>query len=86
MRLASAQDTTGADETTQLQLSEDDDFFATISIKIDYSLTVRPLASQPISESDRFTTLKKFVFYEKAPNMVKVRLPELAAVPENSRV
>jgi hypothetical protein len=42
--------------------------------------------SQPVSETDRFTTITKFVFYEKEPNMVKVRLPELAAVQESSRV
>jgi len=75
-----------SDDSSQLQISEHDDYFATISIKIDPSLTVKPLMSQPVSETDRFTTITKFVFYEKAPNMVKVRLPELAAIQESSRV
>jgi len=73
-------------DTATFAVSENADFFATISIKIDPSLTVKPLASQPISDKDIFTTLNKFVFYEKNPNLVKIRLPELAAVPQSAKV
>ena len=73
-------------DTATFEVEAHEDFWATISIKVDTTQTVKPLQSLKVEATDKFTTLKKFTYYEKNPNMVKVRLPDLAQVSKDSKV